>query len=69
MSQAMKMMAVGYFTQTDFLLSMGLLLFAHASFDRMMGYGLKYDDHFKHTSLGWLPEGKKKAHLSPDRPL
>ena len=30
----------------------GILLFAHASFDRMLGYGLKYPDNFKHTHLG-----------------
>jgi hypothetical protein len=32
----------------------GLLLFGHSSFDRMLGYGLKYVDNFKHTHLGWL---------------
>ncbi len=34
------------------------LLFAHSSFDRMLGYGLKYNDSFNHTSLGWT--GKKE---------
>jgi hypothetical protein len=29
----------------------GLLLFAHASFDRVWGFGLKYPDNFKHTHL------------------
>ncbi len=32
----------------------GLLLFGHSAFDRIFGYGLKYDDSFKHTHLGWL---------------
>jgi len=36
----------------------GILLFAHSSFDRMLGYGLKYSDNFKHTHLGMI--GKKK---------
>lgn len=30
----------------------GLLLFGHSAFDRMLGYGLKYQDSFKHTHLG-----------------
>lgn len=32
----------------------GLLLFAHASFDRILGYGLKYKDSFKNTQLGMI---------------
>jgi hypothetical protein len=35
----------------------GILLFAHSSFDRMLGYGLKYHDSFNHTHLGMI--GKK----------
>lgn len=30
----------------------GIILFSHASFDRMLGYGLKYDKGFKFTHLG-----------------
>ncbi len=37
----------------------GLLLFAHSSFDRMLGYGLKYSDSFNHTHLGII--GKQKS--------
>lgn len=32
----------------------GIILFGHASMDRVFGYGLKYPDHFKHTHLGWI---------------
>lgn len=32
----------------------GIIIFAHASLDRVFGYGLKYPDHFKHTHLGDL---------------
>lgn len=35
----------------------GLVLYGHSSFDRLCGYGLKYNDDFKHTHLGWI--GKK----------
>src|ERR1700748_1897071 len=45
----------GYFAHVPVLLTIGILLFAHSSFDRVMGYGLKYADNFKHTHLGWLP--------------
>ncbi len=30
----------------------GIILFSHASFDRMLGYGLKFDKGFKFTHLG-----------------
>jgi len=36
----------------------GILLFAHSSFDRVLGYGLKYSDSFNHTHLGMI--GKRK---------
>ncbi|MGN6647548.1 MAG: DUF4260 domain-containing protein [Cytophaga sp.] len=29
-----------------------IILFAHISMDRLMGYGLKYEDSFHHTHLG-----------------
>ncbi|WP_130735076.1 DUF4260 domain-containing protein [Flavobacterium sp. J27] len=30
----------------------GIILLAHISFDRILGYGLKYQDSFHHTHLG-----------------
>lgn len=32
----------------------GIILFGHASMDRIFGYGLKFSDNFKHTHLGDL---------------
>ncbi|MEZ4968608.1 MAG: DUF4260 domain-containing protein [Flavobacteriaceae bacterium] len=32
----------------------GLILFSHASMDRIFGYGLKYDKGFKYTHLGGI---------------
>lgn len=32
----------------------GLVLFGHSAMDRAFGYGLKYEDHFQHTHLGWI---------------
>ena len=34
----------------------GIILFGHSSFDRVMDYGLKYPDSFKHTHLGTIGE-------------
>ena len=42
------------------VLSVGLLLWAHSSFDRIMGYGLKYPDSFGHTHLGFVGKRAKK---------
>lgn len=41
----------------------GLVLFGHSSFDRMLGYGLKYDDDFSNTHLGKI--GLRQA--QPDK--
>jgi hypothetical protein len=32
----------------------GTLLLGHSSFDRVLGYGLKYSDDFRHTHLGMI---------------
>ncbi len=36
----------------------GIILFSHSSFDRIMGYGLKYPDAFQHTHLGRIGKGE-----------
>jgi hypothetical protein len=50
--------AAGFLMQQELMMTVGILLFAHSSFDRMLGYGLKYNESFNHTSLGWT--GKKE---------
>lgn len=45
---------IGYTTTQPLILLIGLILFAHSCFDRMMGYGLKFNNDFKHTHLGWI---------------
>lgn len=45
---------LGLATGNQYLMLAGIILFAHASMDRAFGYGLKYPDSFKHTSLGTL---------------
>lgn len=42
---------LGLMTGNQTLMLAGIILFAHSSMDRMLGYGLKYADSFKHTSL------------------
>ena len=39
-------------------LLLGIILFGHASMDRIFGYGLKFGDNFHHTHLGWIGRGK-----------
>ncbi len=45
---------IGIYGNIPVLMFAGILLFAHSSFDRILGYGLKYSDNFKSTHLGNL---------------
>lgn len=49
---AVALYIAGIFLNIQVLMFAGLLMFAHSSFDRLLGYGLKYNDNFKHTHLG-----------------
>ncbi len=49
---AIAIMLVGFYTGNSWLTLIGVILFSHASFDRIFGYGLKYPDGFKNTHLG-----------------
>ena len=40
-----------YFASQPGLIA-GIIIFAHSSVDRVLGYGLKYSDSFQHTHLG-----------------
>lgn len=42
----------GFYLNNSLLILIGVILFSHASFDRVFGYGLKYPDSFKNTHLG-----------------
>lgn len=41
----------GFCFSSQWLLFAGLILFAHSSMDRMLGYGLKFEKGFKFTHL------------------
>ena len=49
---------LGWHFDLSYLALAGIILFGHASMDRIFGYGLKYSDNFKHTHLGWLNQVK-----------
>lgn len=44
----------GYYIQNEILLFVGSILLGHSSFDRILGYGLKFYKGFKSTHLGDL---------------
>lgn len=50
----------GFYFGNEWLELSGIILFGHSSMDRILGYGLKYADHFEHTHLGWL-KGKSRT--------
>lgn len=46
--------AIGWWQDKSLLAALGLVWLAHIGLDRLIGYGLKYGDHFRHTHLGRL---------------
>jgi Domain of unknown function (DUF4260) len=54
---AIALIAAGFMIDNDALIIIGVILFGHASMDRVAGYGLKYENGFKFTHLGEI--GKK----------
>ncbi|MDF7811935.1 DUF4260 domain-containing protein [Hymenobacter sp. YC55] len=49
---AIGVLLLGWWLMQPLLLLAGSVLLFHTAFDRLMGYGLKYPSHFKHTHLG-----------------
>lgn len=43
---------IGIYLNMPIFMLIGLVIFAHSCFDRVLGYGLKYADNFKNTHLG-----------------
>lgn len=48
------LLVVEFIAQTSSLIPFIIIWIAHIAMDRMMGYGLKYDDSFSHTHLGMI---------------
>ena len=49
---AILLFLTGFYLKIDILLIVGIIIFAHSSLDRVLGYGLKYKDSFNNTHLG-----------------
>jgi hypothetical protein len=49
---AIALYLVGIDCSNEIVQLLGVILFAHSSMDRMLGYGLKYETGFKFTHLG-----------------
>ncbi|MCL4641935.1 MULTISPECIES: DUF4260 domain-containing protein [Olivibacter] len=54
---AIVVLILAYWLDSQMLGLSGIILFGHSAMDRALGYGLKFNDDFKHTHLGWI--GKK----------
>ncbi|HMR19656.1 MAG TPA: DUF4260 domain-containing protein [Sphingobacterium sp.] len=54
---AVSVLSLGLWMNNASLTLAGVILFGHSAMDRIFGYGLKFNDNFKHTHLGWI--GKK----------
>ena len=52
---------IGYYVNIEMLQLAGIILFAHASFDRLLGYGLKHTKGFSFTQLGEIGRKNKKV--------
>lgn len=50
---------IGFILADPVVIGAGAILLSHTAFDRILGFGLKYSDSFKHTHLGWI--GNKKT--------
>ena len=50
---------LGIIMQDQMVQAAGLILYAHSSFDRVLGYGLKYSDAFTNTHLGRIGKAAK----------
>jgi len=51
------MVAVAVSADRPLVVAIGLIWLVHIGLDRALGYGLKYDDAFGHTHLGWIGRG------------
>ena len=53
---AIAVWVLGFSLENQVFQLIGVILFAHVSFDRMLGYGFKYETGFKFTHLGEIGE-------------
>jgi hypothetical protein len=58
------LLALGWWSHDRLVLALALVWFMHIGFDRLLGYGLKYEDDFQHTHLGQLGIRNEKSQTS-----
>jgi len=58
---AVTLLIVGYWTGISAIMLAGTIFLGHSALDRALGYGLKYNDNFHNTHLGWI--GKKDSRI------
>jgi hypothetical protein len=51
---------VGGYIDCNLMQLVGIILFTHSTFDRLLGYGLKYKQGFKFTHLGEIKNSWKQ---------
>jgi len=51
---AIAIFILGFGLSSSLITLAGAILFGHSAMDRIFGYGLKFDDNFKNTHLGWI---------------
>ncbi|MEP7103080.1 MAG: DUF4260 domain-containing protein [Candidatus Dojkabacteria bacterium] len=49
---------IGLITSVNIFSLIGIIIFAHSSMDRVLGYGLKFQDSFSNTHLGKIGKNK-----------
>lgn len=54
MGLAVTLFVFGYFLWYPVVALAGAIMLGHSAMDRVLGYGLKYSDSFRHTHLGTL---------------
>jgi Domain of unknown function (DUF4260) len=50
------MLGAGYWQADRLVMALALIWLAHIGMDRLLGFGLKYNDRFPHTHLGDHPD-------------
>jgi len=55
---AIAMYLLGIYLENYILQLIGIILFSHSAMDRMLGYGLKFEDSFFNTHLGKIGKNK-----------
>lgn len=49
---------LGLYLNLNWLILTSIIFISHSNFDRMLGYGLKYNDSFNNTHLGKIGKDK-----------